>query len=179
MLFDVGPLLRQAAGAQRAYRLNEHQDESEELPDAEVTGTVSFLRTHRGILVSACLLSTSSDVCSRCLEPLQSRYDIDFEEEFAPTVDVNTGARLPECDDVFAIDERQTLDLNEAIRQYRLASRAMQPLCQPDCQGLCPDCGSNLNLGPCSCPIKSADPRWLGLTELRQIKARISEERGS
>jgi uncharacterized protein len=55
----------------------------------------------------------------------------------------------------------------------------MQPLCRPECRGLCPDCGSNLNLGPCSCPMKSAEPRWRALTELRQ-KARISdEERGS
>lgn len=170
MLFDVGSLLRQPAGISRAYRLNEHQDKSEELPAAEVTGTVSFLRTDRGILVSACLSAASDDVCSRCLEPLQSGCDIDFEEEFAPTVDPHTGARLPEFDDAFAIDERQTLDLNEAVRQYRLASRSMQPLCRPDCKGLCPDCGSNLNYGPCSCPIKSADPRWQELTGLRQIK---------
>ena len=179
MLFDVGPLLHQPAGATRAYRLNEHQDKSEELPAATVTGTVSFLRTRGGILVSVCLSAASSDVCSRCLEPVPSVCGIDFEEEFAPTVDVDTGARLSPPDDVFAIDERQVLDLNEAIRQYRLASRSMQPLCRPDCRGLCPDCGSNLNIGPCSCPIKSADPRWRALAELRQ-KARISdEERGS
>ena len=179
MLFDVGPLLHQPAGATRAYRLNEHQDKSEELPAAAVTGTVSFLRTRTGILVSVCLSAVSSDVCSRCLEPLQAVCAIDFREEFAPTVDIDTGARLSLPDDVFAIDERQVLDLNEAIRQYRLASRLMQPLCRPNCRGLCPDCGGNLNLGPCSCPIESADPRWRALTELRQ-KARISdEERGS
>jgi len=179
MLFDVGPFLRQPAGATRAYRLNEHQDVSEELPAAGVTGTVSFLRTRRGILVSACLSAVSSDVCSRCLEPLQSVCDIDFREEFAPTVDIDSGARLPLPDDAFAIDEQQVLDLNEVIRQYRLASRSMQPLCRPDCRGLCPDCGANLNAGPCSCPMKSADPRWQVLTELRH-KARISdEERGN
>jgi uncharacterized protein len=179
MIFDVGPFLHQPAGATRAYRLNEHQEKSEELPAAGVTGTVSFLRTRLSILVSVCLSAVSTDVCSRCLEPIQSVCDIDFCEEFAPTVDVDSGARLSPPDDAFAIDERQVLDLNEAIRQYRLASRSMQPLCRPDCRGLCPDCGSNLNLGLCSCPIKLADPRWQALTELRQT-ARISdEERGS
>jgi uncharacterized protein len=179
MLFDVGPFLHQPAGATCAYRLNEHQDKSDELPAASVTGTVSFLRTRTGILVSVCLSAIGSDTCSRCLEPVQSVCDIDFQEEFAPTVDIDTGIRLSPPDDVFAIDDRQVLDLNEAIRQYRLASRSLQPLCQPDCRGLCPDCGGNLNLGPCSCPIKSADPRWRALSELRQ-KARISdEERGS
>jgi uncharacterized protein len=179
MLFDVGPFLRQPAGATRAYRLNERQDASDELAAANVTGTVSFLRTSRGILVGACLSAVSADVCSRCLEPLQSVCDIDFQEDFAPTVDINSGARLSLADDTFAIDERQVLDLNEVIRQYRLASRAMQPLCRPDCRGLCPDCGANLNTGPCSCPMKSADQRWHVLTDLRHT-ARISdEERGN
>jgi len=179
MLFDVGPFLRQSAGTTRAYRLSERQEETNELPAASVTGTVSFLRTYRGILISACLSAVSGDVCSRCLDPLQSVCDIDFKEEFAPTVDVNSGARLALPEDTFAIDEHQVLDLNEVVRQYRLASRAMAPLCRPDCRGLCPDCGANLNSGPCSCPMKSADPRWHVLAELRHT-ARISdEERGS
>jgi uncharacterized protein len=180
MLFDTASFLRQSTGATRAYRLSERQDESEELRAADVTGTVSFLRTSEGILVSVRLSAVSDETCSRCLEPLQLSCDMDFQEEFAQTVDVDTGARLSPPDDVFAIDERPVLDLNEAIRQYRLASRSMQPLCNPDCRGLCPDCGTNLNLGPCACPIKSADPRRQGLTELRRIKARISHgERGS
>ena len=27
----------------------------------------------------------------------------------------------------------------------------MKPLCRPDCKGLCPDCGADLNEGACSC----------------------------
>jgi uncharacterized protein len=179
MFVDVGPFLRLPAGATRAYRLDEYQEPSEELSEAHVGGKVSFMRTSRGILVSASLSVTSRDVCSRCLEPLESRAEIDFQEEYAPTVDVHTGAHLPLFDDVFAIDERQTLDLDEVIRQYRLASQSMKPLCRPDCKGLCPDCGRNLNLGPCSCPMKAADPRWSRLAELGQIEAQISHERGS
>ncbi len=174
MLFDVEPFLRQSAGATRAYRLNEQQDNSDELPAANVTGTVLFLRTRNGILVDACLSVTSKNVCSRCLEPMQSTCEIDFQEEFAPTVDPDSGARLPLPDEAFAIDERQALDLNEAIRQYRLAAQPIRSLCRPDCKGLCPDCGANLNQGPCSCPLKSADPRWHALSELRQT-AHISD----
>jgi DUF177 domain-containing protein len=179
MLFDVGPFLRQSAGATRAYRLNEHQDKSDELPAADVNGTVSFLRTRGGILVSACLTAANNDACSRCLEPVRSTCEIEFQEEFAPTVDVDSGTRLETPEEAFTIDELQVLDLNEAIRQYRLADRSIQTLCRSDCRGLCPDCGANLNLGPCSCPLKSADPRWQALSELRQT-ARISDdERGS
>jgi uncharacterized protein len=42
----------------------------------------------------------------------------------------------------------------------------MKPLCRPDCAGLCPVCGQNLNLGECQCPPPEADPRW---AKLRQI----------
>jgi len=27
----------------------------------------------------------------------------------------------------------------------------MQPLCTPECRGLCPRCGADLNLGDCGC----------------------------
>lgn len=180
MLFDVGPLLRQPAGATCAYRLNERQEELDDVPAAEIMGTVSFLRTDRSILVSVCLSVISTDQCSRCLEPLRTSYSIDFQEEFGPTVDVETGLRLAPPDDMFAIDERQTLDLNEAIRQYRLAWQSMKPLCRPDCKGLCPECGANLNLRPCVCSVRSEDTSQQDLAALHEIKAHIiNKERGS
>jgi len=179
MLFDVGPLLRRPAGATRAFRLSERQEELDGMPAADVTGTVQFLRTQRSILVSACLSVYSSDQCSRCLEPLRTSYAVEFQEEFGPTVDIDTGLRLAPPDDMFEIDERQTLDLNEAIRQYRIAWQSMKPLCRPDCKGLCPNCGANLNLGPCACSAKG-NMEDQALAALHEIKAQISnKERGS
>jgi len=46
----------------------------------------------------------------------------------------------------------QTLDLNPDIRQEIFLEYPIKPLCGPDCKGLCPSCGKNLNEGPCSCP---------------------------
>ena len=37
-------------------------------------------------------------------------------------------------------------------------------LCKEDCKGLCPDCGKNLNLGPCGCRKKN-DPRFAVLEQ--------------
>jgi uncharacterized protein len=42
----------------------------------------------------------------------------------------------------------------------------MKPLCRPDCAGLCPTCGADLNQTRCAC-AKSVDPRWAGLAVLR------------
>jgi uncharacterized protein len=49
------------------------------------------------------------------------------------------------------------LDLDEAIRQNMLLSVPAYPLCKEDCQGLCPGCGSNLNICSCSCPPGAAE----------------------
>jgi uncharacterized protein len=83
-------------------------------------------------------------------------------------VDASTGESLalPADSDAFLIDSHQVLDLTEAVRQYRLTAEPMQPLCKPDCLGLCPHCGYNLNEGPCGCPRQETDARWAALAEL-------------
>ena len=42
-------------------------------------------------------------------------------------------------------------------------------LCSEDCKGLCPRCGADLNLGPCSCK-KEVDPRLAVLAKLLENK---------
>ena len=93
---------------------------------------------------------------------------IDFEEEFQATVDALTGRPVEERpdQDAFLIDSNHTLDLTEAIRQYREASATMQPLCRPDCRGLCPRCGRDLNEGDCGCSSAEVDSRLAGLASL-------------
>ena len=43
----------------------------------------------------------------------------------------------------------------------------MQPLCRPDCRGLCPVCGVDLNQQSCSCGKDDIDPRWEKLKNLK------------
>jgi len=44
-----------------------------------------------------------------------------------------------------------TIDLTDFIREDILLSFPQQFLCSEDCQGLCPQCGQNLNHGECDC----------------------------
>ena len=46
---------------------------------------------------------------------------------------------------------REVLYLGSAI--------VFPPLCKPDCKGLCPQCGKNLNEGKCGCSARQVDPR--------------------
>jgi len=47
-----------------------------------------------------------------------------------------------------------TIDLTEAIREDILLVFPEQCLCRPECRGLCPHCGQNLNAGQCACATR-------------------------
>jgi uncharacterized protein len=58
------------------------------------------------------------------------------------------------------------LDLGPVVRQLAVLAVPMQVYCRPDCLGLCPECGANLNEGPCNCEPDDVDPRLTGLRSL-------------
>jgi uncharacterized protein len=59
------------------------------------------------------------------------------------------------------------LNLSNAVREEVLL--AVNPFveCKPECRGLCPRCGANLNEAPCECRQDEADPRWAALRKLK------------
>jgi uncharacterized protein len=164
--YNVATLLKEPVGATRDYDV-----ESDLLVDGacreHLAGHARLLRTKQGVLVSADLGAVEHDECSRCLIAVDVPVRVAFQEEFFASVDLLTGTALPPPDDpeAFRIDARHTLDLTEAVRQYWAGALPMQPLCRPDCRGLCPRCGQDLNRGPCACPPEE-DERW---TPLRQL----------
>ncbi|MDH5803623.1 MAG: DUF177 domain-containing protein [Gemmatimonadota bacterium] len=58
------------------------------------------------------------------------------------------------------------LDLTDAVREELVLSLEPFALCREDCKGLCPQCGTDLNEGSCSCPPKT-DERWASLNALK------------
>ena len=168
MQINVSQLLKESIGSSRKYKVDETLDIGEDQPGRRVNGEVSLLRTHRGVLVKGNLHTGLELTCSRCLRVFDYPMDIAFEEEYIQTIDINSGLPLDSSEEIgaFAIDEHHEIDLSEAIRQYALLAVPMKPLCQEKCAGLCPECGRNLNQGPCACPVQAADPRWSKLTDL-------------
>lgn len=72
----------------------------------------------------------------------------------------------PEGDGCYHIPERtQVLDLTHVLREEVALAVPRFLECRPDCKGLCPRCGANLNEGPCACPPPE-DPRWDALRGL-------------
>lgn len=124
---------------------------------AYVRGPLRLSRTKEGILVQGSLHIGVEDECYRCLEPMLRDVVIDLEELYnypAPR------------DSEFSLSDDGILDLSPLIRAEALIEDSRGALCQPDCKGLCPECGANLNYTTCACTDEAIDPRLAGLKHL-------------
>ena len=169
MRFNVAQLLKEPTGSTRRHHIVADiggiDEEIKALRPLE--GEIKFTRTADGILVMGKLQTAVELTCDRCLEPFTVTIEIALQEEFHPTIDVITGVSLHNTgEEATMIDESHTLDLTEVVRQNLLLALPMHPLCRPDCAGLCPQCGQNLNEGPCGCQSPPGDPRLAVLKEL-------------
>ncbi|MDQ7030375.1 MAG: DUF177 domain-containing protein [Ardenticatenia bacterium] len=168
--FNVAGLLKELTGATRSYVIDEPLgDVDPELVAVEpVQGVVKFTRTHDGILVEGKLASVFEVACIRCLETFHLPLTIEIEEEFHPSIDLRTGASLPVLpgEEETTISPQHILDLTEVIRQLFLLAFPAMPTCTQKCQGICPLCGQNRNVRPCTCANHIVDSRWAALAEL-------------
>jgi uncharacterized protein len=109
--------------------------------------------------------------CSRCLETYTLPVDRAFDLRFLPAAAGEPAAAEEETeveeDDVSITFYRDdAIDLTELLREQFYLALPMKPLCGPQCQGICPQCGTNRNLAPCDCTPQVGDPRLAGLKTL-------------
>ncbi|KPV54209.1 hypothetical protein SE17_05135 [Kouleothrix aurantiaca] len=167
--FNVAQLLREEVGARRNYTFTENAlPLDDDMTLRQLDGKVRFTRTTTGVLADADAAGIVELPCIRCLNPAHQQLHIQFQDEFHSRIEVNTGMPLPKPDeeDPFFIDESHLLDLGEALREYALLEMPMQPLCRPDCKGLCPTCGADRNQGECGCVTDEDDDRFAVLKSL-------------
>lgn len=122
-----------------------------------IQGTLRLSRTKEGILVQGRLHVGIQGECYRCLEPVLADAAITVEELY--------GYPVPKGSE-FAVHDDGILDLAPLLRAEALIISARGLLCRPDCKGLCPECGANLNAGPCACTCNDVDPRLASLKHL-------------
>jgi len=106
--------------------------------------------------------------CSRCLEPFRMPVDASFDLRFLPAsemaADDEREVQDDDLDTSYYRDDQ--IDVNELLREQFYLALPMKPLCRDDCKGLCPYCGTNLNLEQCECQVRWEDPRLAGLKAL-------------
>lgn len=97
--------------------------------------------------------------CVRCLEPACPEVEVDVREVHLPGGGEELESEYFEGEEV----------LNLAAWARDAYALALPPaiLCRPDCAGLCPQCGANLNVESGHAHESEPDPRWAKLSELR------------
>ncbi|MBS1814145.1 MAG: DUF177 domain-containing protein [Acidobacteria bacterium] len=109
-------------------------------------------------------------LCARCLEPSERDLKGEFDLIFRPSsADVRTGEHaISEAETEIGYYEESGLVLEDVVREQVLLSLPDRLLCKPDCKGLCPQCGQNLNETSCHCDNTRTDPRWNALKDLAE-----------
>jgi DUF177 domain-containing protein len=168
LVYNVAQLMKAPVGTALAYDFTEQDVRLQDIHTAgPLNGHVRMRRTNQGLLVDGWADLVLALTCDRCLKEFERPTHVAFEEQFYPTVDVVSGLPLApfDAEEIFPIDEHHEVDLAEAIRQNTLAKLPMVMLCREDCQGLCAQCGHDLNLGSCAC-VPEADSRFSVLEQL-------------
>jgi uncharacterized protein len=126
--------------------------------DAAAELDVTLEAVEGGIVVAGTVRAPWSGECRRCLGPVTGSVEVLVEEVFV---------REPEEGEAYPI-EGDHIDLEPLARESIVLALPLAPLCRPDCRGLCPTCGADLNAGDCSCETEPIDVRWSALDALRE-----------
>ncbi len=152
LIVNVAGLLGETPGSHRDVAVDVAALELGEdlVQAASVAVVVRIARTNRGVLVTGRVRTALADTCGRCLAPLQIPVDAPIEEEVLPLVDLQSGLRLDTAaePEVFRLTDHHELDLEPLAREAIQLAAPIAPVCRPDCRGLCPECGADLNAGP-------------------------------
>jgi uncharacterized protein len=109
--------------------------------------------------------------CVRCLELFAMKLHQDLDLLYLPQSE-NVGPEddsereLSDKDMAVGFYQDDKIDLKQVIWEQVYLALPMKPLCKEDCRGLCPQCGTNLNLSMCSCERETVDPRLATLKTL-------------
>lgn len=124
-------------------------------PRAPAVLRLQITNTGAGVVASGTVSGSFTAICSRCLSSFELPLTAEVESFFVQHGDE---ADLPEEQD-FGFIEDGSLDLMPGILAALALEAPFAPLHDPDCKGICPSCGTDLNAGACDCPPpESASP---------------------
>ncbi len=103
--------------------------------------------------------------CRRCLERVERPFEKQL--EFLWSADDPLGS--DDDGDVRDIEPgSEAIEIGEAVREELVLAAPMYVVCQEECRGLCPHCGTNLNEEQCHCVTTEPDSRWDALRALNK-----------
>jgi uncharacterized protein len=114
-----------------------------------------------GVLVSGTARAELTGECARCLDPLTSELEVEFQQLY-----VYPGNEIDDEDDETGRLIDELADLEPVVRDAVVLALPLAPLCQEDCAGLCPECGARrADVAP-DHRHEIEDSRWAALRTL-------------
>ena len=140
---NVGFIVNEEVGYNHDFPFEYEQVQlGDDLVLRNFSGMVNIGRTPQGLIVQGNFQGMTSLECVRCLT------DFDFPLRWQLTELYAFNKKSVTESGLFVPEDAQ-LDLQSILREYALLEIPIKPICKPDCKGLCPVCGENLNERDC------------------------------
>ena len=131
-----------------------------------------------GVLLSAEIYAVAQGECIRCLDPVSKVIDRKIQELYRYEATNEKGRKKRREEDVIDLEiddelqmEGDLLNLEIPIIDAIILALPVNPLCDEECLGLCPDCGEKWEKLPDGHAHQIIDARWSGLATLAEPPA--------
>jgi uncharacterized protein len=157
---NVGFIVHEEVGYKHDFPFEfEKVQISDDLVLRNSEGIVTIGRTPQGLIVQGDFSAETALECARCLTDFDHELDWEFTELYA-----FNKKSVSESD--LLLPEDQHIDLQPLMREYALLEIPINPICKPNCKGLCFVCGQNLNEADCGHRDLSEESPFSGLKDL-------------
>ena len=142
-----------------------------DIATAPVSARLRIDKAGAEIMVKGDLRTEVKLACSRCLKEFNGKLTVPVDVVYHPVEELKDEDHLNEVKseeldmDFYSGEE---FDLLALIKEQVELNLPMKPLCEDVCKGICPKCGTDLNLNRCTCSVKDIDPRFESLKKLLQ-----------
>jgi len=125
---------------------------------ADVELDIRLEAVMEGVLVTGTARAPLAGECSRCLDPVTSQIEVDFQELYFYTAE--------DAGEDDSLLHGELLDLEPVFRDAVVLQLPLSPVCGDDCLGLCVECGVKLAQAGPDHRHEKIDARWASLREL-------------
>ena len=156
---NIGFLINQPIGYSRVIPFELEQVEvSQGIILNNVQGFADLNRMQDGIRMQASFNGEIESECGRCLITFSNKIQSEFEEIFLfPHMDTT--------EDELKIPEDGNINIEQIFNDFMVMGIPINPVCKPDCKGLCDVCGQDLNQSACEHHQEKITEEKMGSTE--------------
>jgi uncharacterized protein len=167
---NIGFLIKSPIGTSRDFNFDyEMMRLGEDLVLHDFLAAARFDRTPQGLVLQADFSGRLQLDCVRCLDPFEQDLRSSLTELYAFDKRSVTDSNL-------LVPEDGQIDLEPLLREYALLEIPINPICKPDCKGLCPLCGENLNQTDCGHAGVGSESPFAALKDLLKLDGPVGGE---